>query len=107
VIKDIKNHFCNNKYNISPEIFLYFVDFFEMQGKLEEHADRVVARILQPVADDDDCLDRIISKSDFYKDIVIKAGDDATEFKEIMQRKLATSENVKLTEFAAQIGVTK
>jgi hypothetical protein len=107
MIKDIKNKYCNNEYNISPTLFLFFETWFEQQGDLEDRADRVVSTILQPVLNDNTCFNHILLKPDFYSRIINKAGDDAIDLKEIISKKLEATKDEKLIAFAEKIEVDK
>jgi hypothetical protein len=107
MIKDIKNKYCNNEYNIYPALFLFFETWFEQQGDLEDRADRVVSTILQPVLNDNTCFNHILLKPDFYSKIINKAGDDAIDLKEIIRKKLEATKDEKLIAFAKKIGINK
>jgi uncharacterized protein YjaG (DUF416 family) len=104
-IKDIRDKYCNSQYNITPQLFLYFENWFEQQGDLKQSADRVTHRIIEPVINDTTCLDRIIAKSDYYAEIINAAGDDATALKDIMRNKIKNSTDTYLIAFAKNIGV--
>jgi hypothetical protein len=106
-IKDIRDEFCNGNYNITPQLFVYFESWFAKQGDLAgEMADRVAHRIIQPVIEDDSCLNLVLSKQEHYSKIIINAGDDATELKDIIRSKLKNNTDEELTTFAQKIGIT-
>jgi hypothetical protein len=106
-IKDIRDKFCKGDYNITPQLFIYFESWFDEQGDLKgENADRVTHRIIQPVINDDSCFNLILSKQDYYSEIIINAGDDATELREIIRLKLKDTTDERLTAFSEKIGIT-
>ncbi|OJU55143.1 MAG: hypothetical protein BGN96_12465 [Bacteroidales bacterium 45-6] len=107
IIKDIRDKYCNSQYNISTQLFLFFEDWFENQGKLKDIADRATHRIIEPVINDTNCLNIIISKSDYYAEIIISAGDDATTLKDIIKNKIQSSNDDNLISFAKKIGIEK
>lgn len=107
IIKDIRDKYCNSQYNISTQLFLFFEDWFENQGKLKDIADRATHRIIEPVINDTNCLNIIISKSDYYAEIINSAGDDATTLKDIIKNKIISSNDDSLISFAKKIGIEK
>jgi hypothetical protein len=106
-VKDIRDKYCNSQYNITPQLFLYFESWFEKQGDLKQSADRATHKIIEPVVNDTNCLNSIISKSDYYADIINAAGDDAITLKDIMRNKIKNSTDTYLIAFAKKIGVEK
>ncbi len=107
IIKDIRDKYCNSQYNISTQLFLFFEDWFENQGKLKDIADRATHRIIEPVINDTNCLNIIIYKSDYYAEIINSAGDDATTLKDIIKNKILSSNDDNLISFAKKIGIEK
>ena len=107
IIKDIRDKYCNSQYNISTQLFQFFEDWFENQGKLKDIADRATHRIIEPVINDTNCLNIIISKSDYYAEIIISAGDDAATLKDIIKNKIQSSNDDNLISFAKKIGIEK
>jgi hypothetical protein len=106
-IKDIRDEFCKGNYNITPQLFVYFEGWFAEQGDLKgENADRATHRIIQPVINDDNCLNLVLSKQDYYSEIIINAGDDATELKDIIRSKLKNNTDERLIIFAEKIDIT-
>lgn len=107
LIKDIRDKYCNSVYNINPQLFLYFENWFENQGNLKQVADRATHKIIEPVINDNDCLNLIISKSDYYADIINAAGDDATTLKDNVRNMLLDTSDENLILFAKKIGIEK
>lgn len=106
-IKDIRDTFCDSSQNkISTNVFLYFANWFEKQGDLISRADRVVHKIIEPVIEDIKCLQYIVNKPDYYSDIIIKAGNDASATIEKIE-KIIKSGNVdeKIKKFGELIGI--
>jgi hypothetical protein len=104
-IKDIRNKFCNEQYVMTPQLFKYFESWFEQQGDLLSRPADVVSKIIKPTISDANCLNMIISKSDYYAKIINQAGDDATDLKERFVKILETNNDNGLIEFAKKIGV--
>jgi hypothetical protein len=104
-IKDIKNGFCNGQYIINSQIFKYFESWFETQGDLLSRSAEAVHNIIEPVIDDTDCLNIIISKLDYYSKIINSAGDDATDLKKKIEILLETNKDTKFIKFAKKIGI--
>jgi len=107
VVKDIRDKYCNSQYNITLQLFLFFEEWFENQGKLKEVADRATHRIIEPVINDTNCLNIIISKADYYAEIINTADDDATALKDIIKTKIQNSQDENLISFATKIGIEK
>lgn len=105
LIKDIRDKYCTLQYNITPRLFLFFDSWFQEQGKLRDVADRATHRIIEPVINDANCFNIIISKSDYYAEIINAAGDDATPLKDIIKTKLQNSQDENLITFAKKIGI--
>jgi len=104
-IKDIRNDFCNGKYEITTAIFKYFIHKFETQGDLPSRSSDVVRKIIEPVINDPDCLKILISKPKYYAEIIIGAGDDATGTIKKIEEILKVEKNTELMEFGEKIGV--
>lgn len=108
-IKDIRDIFCDNtQIKISKNSFLFFAIWFEEQGDLMSRADRVVHKIIEPIIDDKECLQRILSKPNYYSELIKKAGDDASTTKQKLE-KLINGGNVdkQIIEFGKLIGITE
>jgi len=106
-IKDIRDIYCNGNYNINPQLFLFFENWFENQGELGKFADRATHKIIEPVINDANCLNKITSKSNYYAEIINAAGNDATTVKDIIKGKLINSTDPNLIAFAQKIGIEK
>jgi len=104
-IKDIRNEFCNGIYTMNTQIFIFFESWFKEQGDLFSRSAEVVHNIIEPVISDTDCLNIIISKSDYYSKIINKAGDDATDIKSKIEKIFETNKEAKFIEFARKIGL--
>lgn len=108
-IKDIRDIFCDNtQIKISKNSFLFFAIWFEEQGDLMSRADRVVHKIIEPIIDDKECLQRILSKPNYYSELIKKAGDDASTTKQKLE-KLINGGNAdkQIIEFGKLIGITE
>ena len=103
LIKVIRDAFCNSQYKINPQLFIYFEKWFEQQGDLLSRSSDVVHKIIEPVINNPDCLNIIISKTNYYTEIINKAGDDATGIIKKINEILNTKENDKLIEFIEKI----
>lgn len=106
-IKNIRDAFINDV-NITPEIFMFFAEMLREDGKLGDKPDDVTRRILTPVAADENCLRLIIKHTDFWSNIIANAGDDSSDFKDIIRQTLQTSVQIEGIEFFAErIGVDR
>jgi hypothetical protein len=102
-IKDIRDKFCNSLYTINPQLFIYLLTWFEQQGDLLSRSADVVHKIIEPVINDDKCLDIILSKIDYFSKIINAAGDDATGIKKKIKEKLETNKDERLIKLAKKI----
>jgi len=108
-IKDIRDDFCDStQIVISKNVFLFFANWFEEQGDLISRADRVVHKIIEPIISNNECLKRIVSKTEYYSELINKAGDDASTTKQKIQN-IINENNVdeKTIEFGKLIGIFK
>jgi hypothetical protein len=106
-IKNIRDAFINDV-NITPEVFMFFAEMLREDGKLGDKPDDVTRRILTPVAADENCLRLIIKHTDFWANIIANAGDDSSDFKDIIRQTLQTSAQIEGIEFFAErIGVDR
>jgi len=103
LIKDIRDVFCNSKSTINPQLFIYFETWFEQQGDLISRSPDVVHKIIEPVIDNTECLNIILSKTDYYTGIINNAGDDATGIIKKINEIIKTNKDDKLIEFAKKI----
>jgi hypothetical protein len=104
-IKNVRDTFINT-IDITVDLFLYFSNMFVELGELKKRSDDVTRRILTPVIDDEKCLLFIISHSNFFSEIVNKAGDDSVKFKETIRRKIQLGPTIEnLVDFAIKIKV--
>jgi hypothetical protein len=105
LIKDIRDKYCNRNYIMSVPLFMYFESWFEQQGDLSVRAADATHKIIEPVINDTNCLNLIVSKQDYYAQIINYAGDDAIALKEIIRKKITNSRDEKLIQFASKIDV--
>jgi len=103
LIKDIRDAFCNSRYMINPQLFVYFEAWFDQQGDLLLRSHDVVHKILEPVISNNDCLNIMISKTDYYTEIINKAGDDATGIIKKINEIIKTNKDDRLIKFADKI----
>lgn len=105
-IQDIKDAYCNGKYSINSMTFSYFYPLFKKYGRLKDSANRVVHRIIEPILDNSDCINILINDQDYYAEIINAAGEDATQFREMFNKKLKENiSDANLLSFAEKIGV--
>jgi hypothetical protein len=102
-IKDIRDKFCNSLYTINPQLFVYLLPWFEHQGDLLSRSADVVHKIIEPVIGDDNCLEIILTKSDYFSKIINAAGDDATGIRKKISEKLETNKDERLIKLAKKI----
>lgn len=106
-IKDIRDDFCDSsQIKISTNTFLFFANWFEVQGDLLSRADRVVHKIVEPVIDDINCLQYIVNKPDYYSVLIQKAGNDASATKQKIEKTINSGNaDEKILEFGKLIGI--
>jgi hypothetical protein len=63
----------------------------------------VVHKIIEPVINNTDCLNIIVSKTNYFAKIINNAGDDATGIRKQINEIIKTSENNELINFAKEI----
>jgi hypothetical protein len=102
-IKDIRDMFCNSQYKISPQLFIYLIPWFEHQGDLLSRSADVVHKIIEPVINDDNCLEIILSKIDYFSKIINDAGDDSTGIRKKIKEKMETSKDERLIKLEKKI----
>jgi len=88
---------------MTVQLFKYFEPWFEIQGDLLSRSAEVVHKIIEPVINDADCLGIIISKADYFAEIINNAGDDATGIRKQIEEKLKTNKNDGFITFAQKI----
>ncbi len=106
-IKDIRDKYCNSQYSINSQQFLFFESWFENQGDLKQIASRATHKIIEPIISDTNCLNNIMSKSDYYAEIINSASDDAMELKNNVKKMLDDRDEENFISFAKKIGVKK
>lgn len=108
-IKDIRDTFCDyTQIKISKNTFLFFASWFEEQGDLISRADRVVHKIIEPIIDDKECLQRIISRPHYYSELINKAGNDASATKQKFGKIISDGTvDERTIEFGILIGINK
>ena len=102
-IKDIRDMFCNSQSTITPQLFLFLMPWFEHQGDLLPRSADVVHKIIEPVIDDNNCLEILLSKIDYFSKIINNAGDDATGIRKKIKEKLETNKDERLIKLAKKI----
>ncbi len=104
-IRSIRDYFINND-NITPNIFLFFKNFLEKYGKMNENPGNVTRTILGKVISNNECFNHILSKQDFYVPIINNANEDAADLKDnVFQRITNSPENDEVRSLAERIGV--
>ncbi|MDR0961568.1 MAG: KAP family NTPase [Mediterranea sp.] len=104
-IKDIRDKYLIGQYNMTPVVFLYLHSWLEQQGDLIKEAKRVVHRIVEPVVDNAECLNVILSNNELYSEIVNIAEDDAYALKDKIRKKVKANPDERLVIFATKIGL--
>jgi len=108
-IVHIINQICNSvlNYAMNKNKFLFLHTLFEKQNVFVSRAEEVTQYILTPIADDDECINKIINKSELYTRIISSAGNKADNFKRKIEGKIQSSSDTKLISFAKKIGIKK
>jgi hypothetical protein len=103
--KNIRDLFIS-EVGITADTFLTLAEILRDHADLRERSADAARKILSPVADNDDCLAFILDNSEYFAEIVDNAGDDASDFRDIIRRKAITPEYGKqLIGFARAIGI--
>ncbi|MDI6449128.1 KAP family P-loop NTPase fold protein [Anaerobaca lacustris] len=105
--KDIRDMFISDG-TIDPARFMTLAHMLRYHAALEEKSPDVVRRILAPIATDSGCLEFIVNSDNlaFFASIVNQAGDDASNFKDIIRQRVLLPEcSNALIEFAKAIGI--
>ena len=100
-IVQIRNQICNNvqDYAMSKNKFLFLHSLFEEYGNLLSRAEDVTQYILIPIANDDECLNKIIDHSELYIKIISNANNQAYYFNKIIESKIKNSSDTNLISF--------
>lgn len=85
---DIRNEFTSGNISISKFSFVSLEEKLRLYGSLEEQADSVIYKILEPVVSDDECKSVILKSKDYYKKLISRS---KPETKEILVKKLFES----------------
>ena len=107
-IKDIKNSFCNGTATMNKSKFLFFNDWFKLQGDMiTERAGSVADKIIKPIITDTDCRNQILSDMNFYIQIINQDKEESNDLIKIIETIVLKSEDTHLIEFAKKIGIKK
>lgn len=107
-IKDIKNSFCNGTAIMNKSKFLFFKDWFKSQGDMAiERAGSVADKIIKPIINDTECLNKILLDMNFYIQIINKGEDESNDLRKIVEAMVVKSEDIHLIDFAKKIGIKK
>lgn len=106
-IEIIRNSFCNSKYFITSSKFQYLEELLREHGNLNNRASEVIHHIIDPIINDESCLNIIIQNTNFYVKLINDAGDEIDVTREKIQQMVNKSDNDKLIEFAMKIGIKK
>lgn len=107
-IKDIKNSFCNGTATMNKSKFLFFKDWFKLQGDMiTERAGSVADKIIKPIISDSDCRNQILLDMNFYIQIINQDKEESNDLIKIIETIVLKSEDTHLMEFAKKIGIKK
>ena len=107
-IKNIKNDFCNGIATMDKSKFLFFIDWFKLQGDMiTERAGSVADKIIKPIITDTDCRNQILSDMNFYIQIINQDKEESNDLIKIIETIVLKSEDTHLIEFAKKIGIKK
>ena len=79
---------------------------FRTQGKLEDRANDVVDKILKPVISYEECWKLVLEQKEFYRSLIIRAGNAANEFKQVLEKIVNETGDAALRQFAISIGIS-
>ncbi len=107
-IKDIKNDFCNGVVAINKSKFLFFKDWFKLQGDMiAERAGSVTDKILKPIINDNDCRSQILLDMNFYIQIINNGGDESNDLRKAVETLANNFKDSQLVEFGRRINAIK
>ncbi|MDL2320453.1 KAP family NTPase [Alistipes sp. OttesenSCG-928-B03] len=106
-IRDARDLFCDGTKPITSALFNFYEDRFRSQANLIEKAGAVVRKILHPIINNQDSLNKILSNPAFYAEVINTAGDEADDFKVAINTKVQSTNDTKLLEFASLIGISQ
>ena len=106
-ITDIINQTCNAtaNYKMTAEKFLFLHTWFESNNIYKERSGDVAQYILGQIGNNIDCLKKITDNKELYKDIIDKAGSQASTFKEKLQTVINKESDPQIIDFAILIGL--
>lgn len=107
-IKDIKNDFCNGVVAMNKSKFLFFEDWFKLQGDMiTERAGSVADKIIKPIIIDNDCRSQILLDMNFYIQIINSGGDESNDLRKEVGKLVDNFKTPQLVEFAKRINAIK
>ena len=106
IISTIRNELCNEQTSINIEKFKFLEQLFRTQGKLEDRANDVVDKILKPVISYEECWKLVLEQKEFYRSLIIRAGNAANEFKQVLEKIVNETGDAALRQFAISIGIS-
>lgn len=103
--KNIRDLFISET-TITADMFITFADILLTHADMKQKSADVARKILAPVVGDERCLAFIVDNDEFFASLVNEAGDDASDFKDIVRQKALTPEcSKKVVDFARAIGI--
>jgi len=103
--KNIRDLFISET-SISPNMFIMFSDMLLKHADMKQKSADVARRILAPIVEDESCLAFILENANFFASLINEAGDDASDFKDVVRQKVLLPEcSSKLIAFAKAIGI--
>lgn len=104
-IKDICDSFCNKTTIMTPELFIYYVDKFNILNIMKSREGDITRNILSVVIEDSTCLNYILENNSDYIKLINMAGADAEDLKGKIKNLIKNQKNDKLIDFAQSIGI--
>lgn len=106
-IIDVRNEYCNGTRNINPNTFVFYEPYLRECGNLNGRAAESVHKILEPVFENNECQNMIFEHMEEYAQLINEAGEANGGLKSKIQNMVQTSNDERLLQFAAKIGIEK
>lgn len=104
-LNEICKDYCNKTLTITPELFFYLENEFNLLDNVKDRDGDIANSILKPIIENQNCLNYIIRNKQRYIKIIKNAGDFAIDLKTKIKQILQSNSIEGLKEFAIDIGI--
>jgi len=103
--KNIRDMFISDT-SITADKFMTLANMLVNHGSMKQKSADVARKTLAPVVDNENCLAFILDNDEFFASLINEAGDDASDFTDVIRQKVLVSEcSEKLIAFAQAIEI--